>query len=90
MANMRKKSKKTKKRTDIALEETELEVLKNSTTELAALRPQVADSATYDQLIAEVNAAIAANESLAALEARLVKLGTVSASVIKKVVDLAT
>lgn len=90
MANMRKKSKKTKERTDIGLEEIELEVLKNSTTDLAALRPQVADSATYDQLIAEVNAAIAANESLAALEARLVKLGTVSASVIKKVVDLAT
>ena len=90
MANMRKKSKKTKQRTDIGLKETELEVLKNSSTDLADLRPEVADSATYDQLIAEVDAAIAANESLAALEARLVKLGTVSASVIKKVVALAT
>ena len=90
MANMRKRSKKTVDRTNRELEETEQAILRGSSTDWEALRLEVADSETYDQLIAEVQAATVANESLAALEVRLKKLGTVSAGVIKKVIDLAS
>ena len=90
MANMRKRSKKSVDRTNSRLAETELELLRSSTIDWEALRPKVEDSETYDQLIAEANAAKAANESLAALEARLLKLGTAGAAVLKKVIDLAT
>ena len=70
MANMRKRSKKTVDRTNRELEETEQAILRGSSTDWEALRLEVADSETYDQLIAEVQAATVANESLAALEVR--------------------
>lgn len=90
MANMRRRSKKSVTRVNIELADAELEMLRGSTIDWEALRPQVEDSQTYDKLIAEVNAAIAANESLAALRARLVKLGAAGTEVIKKVIDIAT
>ena len=88
MANMRGRSQRSVDRVNEELEDTELEVLRNSTIDWDALRPDVADSETYNKLIAEVNAATAANESLAALKARLVKLGAAGVAVAKKVISL--
>ena len=90
MANMRRRSKKSVTRVNTKLEDTELEMLRGSTIDWEALRPQVEDSETYDKLIAEVNASTAANESIAALKTRLVKLGAAGATVIKKVINIAT
>lgn len=90
MANMRKRSKKSVTRVNTELEDTELEMLRGSTIDWEALRPQIEDIETYDKLIAEVNAATAANESLAALKTRMVKLGAAGAAVFKKVIALAT
>lgn len=89
MANMRRRSRKSVARANLELEDAELAMLQGSTIDWEALRPQVEDGETYDKLIVEVNAAAAANESLAALKTRLVKLGTAGAAVIKKVIAIA-
>jgi hypothetical protein len=90
MANMRRRSKRSVDRVNLQLQDAELELLKGSSIDWDVLRPQVEDSETYDKLIVEVQAATAANESLAALKSRLEQLGTQGAAVIQKVIDLAT
>ena len=90
MANMRRRSQRSVERVNLQLQDAELELLKGSTIDWDTLRPQVEDSETYDKLIAEVQAATAANEDLAALRSRLEQLGTQGAAVIQKIISLAT
>ena len=67
----------------------ELTALRNAmTTDLEALRPQVTDKETYDQLIAVVKEATQRNESIAQLESRIKNLGTAAVKTFKEVAAL--
>ena len=67
----------------------ELGALKARTAaDLAALKPQVSDPASYDQLIAAVQEATARNESLAQLQARVVALGDKAVAIAKEAAKL--
>jgi len=66
----------------------ELEVLKATSTNLEALRPQIADQATYDKLISAVEASTDKNESLSQLKERIEALGSAAVAVTNKVIGL--
>jgi len=81
-------SKSTAQQTNEALKDQELELLAETTADWDKMRPQIADQATYDALIREVQAATAQNESIAQLRGRIEALGTQGMAVAKKVLEL--
>lgn len=85
---MAKKGKKTVDRTNAELADQELEVLRTTTFDFEALRPQVTGQATYDSLIAAVRESTARNEDIAQLKTRLGKLGHEGIAFAKKLVEL--
>jgi uncharacterized protein (DUF342 family) len=85
---LRQRSQESRRRADQLLQD-ELEALKNATrTDLEALRPDMTDENTYDELIAAIEEATRRNEDLAQLKERLEKLGSAAVVVAKKAVNL--
>jgi hypothetical protein len=73
---------------DQELSDQELAVLKETSTNLEALRPQIANQVTYDALISAVETSTAKNESLAQLKARIEALGGEAVTLAQKVSGL--
>jgi len=90
MSGMRKISKATVKRVNAELADAELELLRRTTVDLQALRPQVTDKETYDKLMAAVAESTRKNESIAQLKSRLQSLGEAGVAVVKRAVELAS
>ncbi len=87
-AKLAQKSAESKVRADALLAD-EYEILKQATrSDLEALRPQIADQALYDQLIALVEEATGKNMDLALLQERLKTLGSGAVQLSKEVVKL--
>ena len=80
----------TREETDAELSAQEAELLAATSTDLEALRPQVGDSALYDELIRVVTESTNANESLAQLQDRLRSLGAEGTRLVRRVIQLAT
>ena len=78
----------TFEQTNKELASRELELLLQTSTNLADLRPQVSDPELLDSLIAIVEKSTANNENIAQLKSRLEALGTEGFKLAKKVVSL--
>lgn len=88
-STMRKLSDETARKTDLLLQDEELQVFSDTTVDWEKLRPQLANDEKYDQLIREVEAATSKNESIAKLRERVEKLGSEGIALAKKVARLA-
>jgi len=76
---------KTAQNVNVMLADQEAEVLRRSSANLAALKPQVSDPAAFDKLVEAVQESTAKNESVAQLKDRVVKLGAAVVKVAKEV-----
>jgi hypothetical protein len=74
---------------DAALKTDEVALLARTSVDLAALRPQVGDPASFDKLIAAVNESTRCNESIAQLKQRITDLGKGALAVAKEVAAIA-
>jgi hypothetical protein len=67
----------------------EAALLKSTSVNLEALRPQISDQASFNQLIAAVNESTQRNESIAELQQRITNLGKGALAVAKQVAAIA-
>jgi hypothetical protein len=74
---------------DAALKDDEVALLEKTSLDLAGLRPQVSDAASFDKLIAAVNESTRRNESIAQLKQRITDLGQGALAVAKEVAAIA-
>jgi hypothetical protein len=74
---------------DAALANREAALLKSTTVNLEALRPQISDQASFNQLIAAVAESTRRNESIAQLQQRITDLGKGALAVAKQVAAIA-
>jgi hypothetical protein len=79
---------KTKTKTDELLKDVEAKLRAATDVDLAGLRPQVSDRASFDALINAVKESTAKNESIAQLKQRLTDLGAGVVAVAKEVAPL--
>lgn len=85
---MGKRAAQTAKETDEALAEREARLIHDTSADLERLRPQISDTASFDQLIAAVKLSTASNESIAALQQRVTNLGKGVLGVAKQVAKI--
>jgi hypothetical protein len=78
----------TAKKVDAMLAEEEAALLSKSSANLAALKPKLSDKAAFDILVAAVEESTRRNESVAALQARISKLGDAVVTVAKSAAKL--
>jgi hypothetical protein len=81
-------SKQVAQDTNAALQAQELKLLTETSDNWERFRPQVADQAAYDALIAVVKTWSARNENLAQLRARIEALGRNGVAVSRRVLEL--
>ena len=79
---------KTKAKTDALLNDDEAKLLAATDVDLAGLKPQVSDAASFDKLVEAVIESTAKNESIAQLKQRLTDLGAGVLAVAKEVAPL--
>jgi hypothetical protein len=79
---------KTKAKADALLTDDEATLLAATDVDLAGLRPQVSDAASFDKLVEAVMESTAENESIAQLKQRLTDLGAGVLGVAKEVAPL--
>lgn len=85
---MQEAAERARAGTDELLEDELTALLNATTTDLEALRPQVADKETYDQLIAVVKEATQRNEDIAQLGSRIKNLGQAAVKTLSDVAAL--
>jgi hypothetical protein len=85
---MRGLSKGTVDKTNQELQDDEASLLKTTNVDLATLRPQVSDKASFDALVSAVEESTRKNESIAELKDRLQALGSGVLAVAKEVSGL--
>ncbi len=82
---MRNRAARTRERIDAQLAEIERNLLADTALDWAAIRPELADQAEYERLMAVVNEATERNESIGQLVSRLKALGAGGADLLAKV-----
>jgi hypothetical protein len=85
---MRGLSKDSVDKTNQELQATEASLLKTTDVDLATLRPQISDKASFDALVSAVEESTRQNESIAQLKDRLQALGSGVLAVAKEAAAL--
>ena len=88
-SSMQRLSDRAKIKTDKALEDSELELLRQTSIPWSELRPQVTDKETFDKLRAAVEESTKNNEKIDQIKKRLSSLGKEGLRVARRVIDLA-
>ena len=82
---MRNRARKTRARIDAQLADIESNLLTNTALDWESIRPELADAAEYERLMAVVNESTQRNESIGQLVSRLKAFGAGSAKLLEKV-----
>lgn len=80
-------AKETRKKVDESMSVIEEQLIKETTVDMASLRPKITDKEAFDQLLAVVNEAKQRNYSMAELQEKIAVLG---ANVNNTVIEIAS